>query len=86
MYDFSLQQSGSKPDWNAGLPIYRIRHFCRFCVRPVGGLILIVNKTRSISLVSPCAKQHFVLLNLEPEKFASGAIEYPAIHPMNKWI
>lgn len=86
MYDFSLQQSGSKPDWNAGLHIRRIRYFCRFIVGPVGGLILTVNKTRSISPVSPCTKQHFVVLNLEADKFASGSIEYSAIHSINKWV
>lgn len=53
---------------------------------PVGGLILIVNKTRSISPVSPCAKQYFVILNLEAAKFASGVIEYSAIHSINNWV
>lgn len=55
-------------------------------MRPVGGLILIVNKTRSISPVPQRAKQHFVILNLEADKFASGAIEYSAIYSIKKWV
>lgn len=51
----------SKPHWNAGLQICRIKHFCRFIVGPVGGLILIVNKPRTISSVCQRAKQHFVI-------------------------
>lgn len=40
----------------------RLNIFCRFILGPVGGLILIVNKPRTISSVYQRTKQHFLFL------------------------